>query len=74
MDLQKTKIALIKEILEIETPELIKKVTDFVRKEKVDFWDELTTEQQSEINKADAEIVNEETTEYETFMASHRNE
>lgn len=74
MDLQKTKIALIKEILEIETPELIKKVADFVRKEKVDFWDELTTEQQSEINQADAEIVNEETTEYETFMASHRNE
>ena len=72
MDFQTTKIELIKEILEIETPELIEKVSTFLKREKKDFWDNLTTYQQEEINKADAEIRNEETSDYDTFMSSHR--
>lgn len=72
MDFQTTKIELIKEILEIETPELIEKVSTFLKREKKDFWDNLTTYQQEEINKADLEILNEETSDYDTFMSSHR--
>ncbi|AUC24091.1 hypothetical protein BTO15_13980 [Polaribacter sejongensis] len=37
-----------------------------------DFWNDLTLSQQEEIKKAELEIVNEETTSYETFMSSHR--
>lgn len=72
MDIQTTKIELIKEILDIDTPELIEKVAHLLKKEKKDFWNDLSPSQQEEINKADLEILNEETTDYETFMASHR--
>lgn len=72
MNIQATKIALVKEILDIETPELIQKVINLLKKEKKDFWDDFTQSQKAEIEKADLEILNEETTEYETFMSSHR--
>ena len=64
---------MVKEILDIDTPELIEKVLIFLRKEKKVFWDNLTPSQKEEIRKADLEILNEETTNYETFMASLRN-
>ena len=73
MDIQATKIKLIKEILEIENPELIKKVVHLLKKEKNDFWDDLSSSQKEEIEKADLEILNEETTDYETFISSHKN-
>jgi hypothetical protein len=72
MDIQTTKIELIKMILDIETPELIEKVVKLLKKEKKDFWDELSSAQKEEIEKADLEILNEETTDYETFISSHR--
>ncbi|WP_208889242.1 hypothetical protein [Polaribacter sejongensis] len=122
MDIQTTKIALIKEILDIENPETLLKVgniigesnfdidavneniidydnlkpsqqkrklafiNDFINLENEetisklekslwlnnDFWNDLTLSQQEEIKKAELEIVNEETTSYETFMSSHR--
>jgi hypothetical protein len=65
------KINLIKEILEIETHELIEKVLNLLKKEKKDFWDELTPKQKAEIEKADLEVLNEETTDYKTFMSSN---
>lgn len=74
MDIQRTKIELIKEILNIDTPELIEKVVHLLKKEKKDFWDDLSASQQEEINKADLEIVNEETTDYDTFIAAHKND
>jgi len=55
---------LVKEILDIDTPELIEKVLIFLRKEKKVFWDNLTPSQKEEIRKADLEILNEETTDY----------
>ncbi len=72
MDIQTSKINLIKEILEIETPELIEKVANLLKKENKDFWDDLNPTQKAEIEKVDLEILNEETTDYETFMSSHR--
>tara|TARA_R110002051_G_scaffold89242_1_gene157365 strand:- start:543 stop:764 length:222 start_codon:yes stop_codon:yes gene_type:complete len=72
MDIQTSKIQLVKEILDIDTPELIEKVVNLLKKEKRDFWNDLSHNQQEEINKADLEILNEETFDYETFMASHR--
>ena len=49
MDIQSSKIELVKIILNIENNEFIKKVTDFIDEEKSDFWNELTQEQQEEI-------------------------
>ena len=72
MDIQTSKIQLVKEILDIDTPELIEKVVNLLKKEKRDFWNDLSPYQQEEINKADLEILNEETFDYEIFMASHR--
>jgi hypothetical protein len=72
MDIQTSKIQLVKEILDIDTPELIEKVVNLLKKEKRDFWNDLSPYQQEEINKADLEILNEETFDYDTFMASHR--
>ncbi|TXD52500.1 MULTISPECIES: hypothetical protein [unclassified Polaribacter] len=73
MDIQTAKIELVKEILNIDAPELIEKVANLLKKEKKDFWDDLIPYQQEEITKADLEILNEETFDYETLMASHRN-
>ena len=56
MDLQKIKLELIKEILEVENHVIIEKVLNFLKKEKVDL-----------------EILNEETTDYETSMSSRKN-
>lgn len=74
MDIKTSKIILIKEILDIETPELIEKIINLLKNEKKDFWDHLSVQQQQEILKADAEIAKEETIDYETFISSHRNE
>lgn len=51
MNIQSTKIELVKTILAIENNEFIQKVADFVNKEKVDFWNELSASQQNEIKK-----------------------
>ena len=72
MDIQTTKIELVKKILDIEAPELIEKISNILKNEKKDFWDDLTPDQKKEIHKADLEIVNEQTTDYETFMTKHR--
>lgn len=74
MDIKTSKIILIKEILDIETPELIEKIIKLLKNEKKDFWDHLSDQQQQEILKADTEIAKEETIDYETFISSHRNE
>ena len=122
MDIQSKKIEFIKEILEIDSPELLTKIIHFIKKEKNlitnvnevengynslfnskktrklnfindfinleneetikklenllwknnDFWNELSLSQREEIEKADLEILNNETSDYETFMYSHR--
>jgi hypothetical protein len=122
MDIQSKKIEFIKEILEVDSPELLAKIIHFIKEEKNiisnvnevesdynsifnskktrklnfindfinleneetirklekllwknnDFWNELSLSQCEEIEKADLEILNNETSDYETFMSSHR--
>lgn len=121
MDIQTAKIELIKEVLEIENPELIERILNLLKKEKTvletlneettnyksnnsnkkneklnfikefinlsdmeiinklenilwqknDFWNELSPSQKAEIERADREIVNGETSDYEAFIALH---
>ena len=49
MDVQATKIELIKLVLDLEDEALIEKIGALLRKESGDFWDSLTEDQRSEI-------------------------
>lgn len=73
MNIQAEKLELMKLLLNTENPKVIQAIKRVFQKEKVaDFWDELTPEQQQEINEATTEINCGETTDYESFMAKHR--
>ena len=49
MDIQTTKLELLKIILENENSDFINRVSDFVKKEETDFWNELSLSEQKEI-------------------------
>lgn len=73
MNIEKTKLQLVKEILDIDAPELIEKVVNLLKKEKRDFWNDFSPYQQEEIDVADSQIVNEEISDYESYIIHHRN-
>jgi hypothetical protein len=68
MDIQATKIELVKTILAIENNEFIQKVADFVNKEKADFWNELRTSQQNEIKKGINDLDEGKRVSYDSFL------
>ena len=73
MDIQAEKLELMKLLLTTDNPSILESIKQIFKKEKkADFWDELTLDQQNEINQADLEISRGETTNYETFMSTHR--
>lgn len=68
MDIRTTKLELLKTILETENTDFIQKVADFVKKEKVDFWDELSLSEQSEIKQGIKELDKGKRVSYESFL------
>lgn len=68
MDIQSTKIELVKAILAIENNELIQKIIDFVKKEDNDFWDELSTVEQNEIQQGIEELNQGKRVSYDSFL------
>ena len=68
MDIRTTKLELLKTILETENTDFIQKVADFVKKEKVDFWDELSLSEQSEIKQGIEELDKGKRISYESFL------
>ena len=68
MDIQSTKIELVKTILAIEDTEFIQKVADFINKENVDFWDELSTSEQNEIKEGINELDKGKRISYDSFL------
>lgn len=68
MDIQTTKLELLKTILENENSEFIQKVADFVKKEKVDFWNELSLSEQSEIKQGIEELDKGKRVSYDSFL------
>ena len=56
MDIQRTKLKLLKIILENDSSEFIHRVADFVKKEQPDFWNELSDLEQEEIQNGIAEL------------------
>lgn len=74
MNILEEKIKLAQLILSSNNPESIRSIKEIFEKEKqtIDFWDELTPEQQQEIKEGTKEIAGGKTTDYEEFIAKHR--
>lgn len=68
MDIQTTKLELLKIILENENFEFIQRVSDFAKKEKQDFWNELSTSEQKEIKNGIEDLNNGKRVSYESFL------
>lgn len=68
MDIHTSKIELVKLILDIDNTEFIQKVADFVKKEKSDFWNELSLSQQNDIKKGIEDLENGKRIEFSEFL------
>jgi len=68
MDIQSTKIELVKTILDIENSDFIQRVADFVKNEKVDFWTKLSTSEQNEIREGINELDKGKRVSYDSFL------
>ena len=68
MNIQSTKLELLKTILDTENNEFIQKVADFVKKEKPDFWNELNLTEQNEIKNGIEELNNGKRVSYDSFL------
>lgn len=51
MDIEASKIELVKLILNIDNDKFIRMVSDFIKNENSDFWNELSSSDQEEIKK-----------------------
>ena len=73
MNIQAEKIELMKMLLETDNPKIIQSIKRIFKKEKTtDFWDELTPDQQKEIQDATSELDQGKGMDYERFMSKHR--
>lgn len=73
MNIQAEKIELMKMLLETDNSKIIQSIKRIFKKEKsTDFWDELTPDQQKEIQDATSELDQGKRTDYETFISKHR--
>ena len=70
MDIQSTKIELVKMILGIENPQIIARIQALLKNETSDFWDDLTLEQQAELNQAIKELDSDKGMEWNDFKRS----
>lgn len=68
MDIRSSKIELVKMILNIENDKFIEKITEFVQKEKVDFWNELSLSEQKEIEKGIKQLNKGKRVEFNDFL------
>ena len=63
-----SKIELVKIILNIENDKFIDRIVEFVQNEKVDFWNELSSAEQKEIEKGIAQLNNGKRVAYNDFL------
>ena len=68
MDIQTTKLELLKAILDNENSEFIQRVSDFVKKEKNDFWNELSLSEQKEIKTGIEDLDDGKRISYDSFL------
>ena len=73
MDLKAEKLKLIELLLHTNNPSIIKRIKSiFQTEETQDIWEQLSDDQQHEINKALEEVKNGETVPFETFIEKHK--
>lgn len=73
MSIETEKIELAKLLLDTNNPLIIKSIKKiFENAGAADFWDDLSSEQQKEIDEASREIEQGKTINYDSFMAKHR--
>ncbi|MEM7486464.1 MAG: hypothetical protein AAF348_14750 [Bacteroidota bacterium] len=68
MDIKTSKIELVKIILNIDNDDFIKKVVDFINREKSDFWSDLTELEKEEISKGIEQLNMGERTSYKDAL------
>lgn len=68
MDIQATKLALLKIILENNNEAFLQKLADFIAHQKSDFWDELTENEQQEITNGIAELNSGNMVSFDSFL------
>jgi len=68
MDIRTSKIELVKIILNIENDKFLEKITEFIQKEKVDFWNELSLSEQKEIEKGIKQLNKGKRVEFNDFL------
>lgn len=73
MNISTSKIELVKAILDIENQDFSQKVTDFIQKEKNDFWNELTANEQNEIMHGIEDLDNGKRVSFDAFLKKLNN-
>ena len=68
MNIQTSKIELVKMILNIENDKFIEKIKEFIKQEKVDFWNELSLSEQKEIERGINELNRGKKVEFNDFL------
>lgn len=69
MNLNASKIELVKMILDVDNPDIIDKISDYIKDNKSsDFWDELRPTEQAEIKKGIRELDEGNRIEYREFL------
>ena len=68
MDIKTSKIELVKMILNIDSDQFIEKITEFIKKEKSDFWNELSPEDQAEIDEGIKQLDAGNKISYQDFL------
>jgi TRAP-type C4-dicarboxylate transport system substrate-binding protein len=71
MDIKLEKIELIKLLKETENPSVINAIKEIFKKEKADWWDELTEEQQNILNESMEQYENDEFSSFDEFIKKH---
>lgn len=71
MDIQLEKLELIKMLAETEDPAIVKSIQKIFKKEKKDWWDELTQQQKEEIELGIKQIERGEVVSYESILDRH---
>ncbi|MFH6946054.1 hypothetical protein [Flavobacterium sp. FlaQc-50] len=71
MDIQLEKLELIKMLADTEDPAIIQSIRKIFKKEKKDWWEELTENQKADIAQSELEFERGEFTSYEEVMKKY---
>ncbi|MFZ9847721.1 MAG: hypothetical protein ACO3EE_06160 [Flavobacteriales bacterium] len=72
MNIQTRKLNIIQYLSHTTNTSVIKMIESIIKKEDVDFWNELTSSEQKEILAGIEELDKGEKVDYQKFMAKHR--